>query len=85
MNVIKFPGYLVAPLDDRRSEYFHGCQRYSSFAGMVRDLSDRERELTTRWHVKREGRANYRAMVLSSYSKSVLSMVAERETGGTAA
>lgn len=58
-NVIRFPGYL-----EGAEGWWHGGKLYATFMALVRDLSDRERERTKKWHVKREGRANYRAAVL---------------------
>ena len=58
-NVIRFPGYL-----EGTEGWWHGGKLYATFKALVRDLSERERERTKQWHVKREGRANYRAAVL---------------------
>jgi hypothetical protein len=61
-NIIRFPGFLVAA--DR-----NGCWKdgrfYRQFTEMVRDLPERDRLRTYHWHLKREGRPNYRAAVLA--------------------
>jgi hypothetical protein len=48
-NVIRFPGYFAVD-----EGYWHGCQFYENFKALVRDLSERDRERTRKWHVKRE-------------------------------
>ena len=66
-SIIKFPGYidLGNGYGDGAKGYYHGCKHYDNFRAMVRDLSDRDRERTLKWHVQRDGRANYRAVVLT--------------------
>jgi hypothetical protein len=66
-NVIKFPGYLDLGNGhgDGAKGYHHACKHYRSFKDLARDLSERDLERTRRWHVKKEGRNNYRAAVLS--------------------
>ena len=61
-NILRFPGFLV-PAD--RNGSWKDCKFYRRFADMVRDLPERDRQRSYRWHVKRDGgRASYRAMVL---------------------
>ena len=55
-NIIRFPGFLN--LGHREGKgWQYGCKHYKTFKSLVRDLSERERELTRRWHEKREGLA----------------------------
>ena len=70
--IINFPGYLDLGNSHIESKnggckgYLHGCKHYENFRALVRDLSEGDRERTKTWHVKREGRGNYRAFELSS-------------------
>jgi hypothetical protein len=61
-NIIRFPGFLIVG----RNEVWKDCKLYPNFRALVADLPERDRSRTYRWHVKREGRSNYRAAVLAS-------------------
>jgi hypothetical protein len=65
-NIIRFPGFLDLGngYGQGAKGYQHGCKHYKTFASMVRDLPERDRERTYRWHVKREGVATRKAAVL---------------------
>ena len=67
-NVIRFPGYLDLGngYGQGAKGYWHGCKHFENFKAMANDLSEIDLERTRQWHVKREGRGDYKAGVVGT-------------------